>query len=121
MDLGVHNEVILTGNLFLKFHQPEEREWPTLDEVHQVILSQRIMSYDTLIMFQRIWLGIAESENWSKYERRMLALVLVEFHFMLDILGIPFVQSVLDIVVKKLQESNYDPIYVHFASQLKTK
>ena len=117
-NLEVSGEVILTGNLFMKFKQPEiEREWPTLDEVNNVILREGITTYDSLVLFQKIWLTVAESENWSKYERRMLALIFTEFHFTCNV---PFIQGVLDTVVKKLQEANYDPVYIHFASQLKS-
>ena len=112
---------ILTGDLFMKFKQPEDgREWPTLDEVHSIIESQNVNTYGSLLMFQKIWLSVAESENWSKYERRMLALIFTEFHFKLVKNGLEFKQSLFDTVLGKLQESGYDPIYMKFASELKS-
>jgi len=106
-------------NLLMKFKQPEDgREWPTLDEARDIILTECIYTYDVLVVFQRIWLDVCERENWSKYERRMLALVFLEFHFKYP--HIKFVQSLFDMVVNKLRDANYDPVYIHFASQLKS-
>ena len=111
-------QCILTGNLFMKFKQPEDgREWPTLDEARNVIEEERINNYEALLIFQRIWMKVAESEKWSKYEHRMLALVFLEFHF---ISNGPFSQSLFDTIVKKLEQANYDPVYLHIASQLKS-
>jgi hypothetical protein len=115
----VHRNLEDTGKVILsvKFKQPEDgREWPTLDEVRNVILTERIDNNETLYIFQKIWLGVAESENWSKYDRRMLGLIITEFYFKYP----EFLTNkrLLHTVIDKLIEANYDPIYTHFASQL---
>jgi len=113
---SVESEAILTGNLFMKFKQPEDgREWPTLDEVRDVMINERIDNFETLLMFEKIWMSVAESENWAIYERRMLALLVTEFHF--KYLNVPINVKLFHTVVDKLRGANYDPIYIKFASE----